>query len=43
MGQVDNDNEEAKNELIFYHDLTLNWAIVYETLGLGDPITYIRS
>jgi len=29
-------------ELVFYDDSTLNWATVYETSSLGEPITYTR-
>jgi len=38
----DNDNEEGGNDLFFHDDPTLNWAIVYEASGIGEPVVYTR-
>ena len=40
---VHNDDEHWGNELVFDDDLSLNWAIVYEALGVSEPIIYTRS
>lgn len=42
VGGMDDVNDVAGNELIFYDDNTLNWVIVHMTLGVGEPRTYIR-
>jgi len=44
QGDDDNDNdiEEGGNELVFYDDATRNWANVYETSSVGEPIIYTR-
>ena len=36
----DNDSEDGGNELVFDDDPTLNWEIVYEALGIREPIVY---
>ena len=43
MGEMDEDDDnDARNDLVFNDDDALNWATVYETLGVGDPRMYTR-
>ncbi|RDX83247.1 hypothetical protein CR513_35854, partial [Mucuna pruriens] len=42
VGEMNDDNNDAGNELVFDDDNALNWATVYEASGVGEPIMYTR-
>lgn len=43
VGEMDGNDEDVGNELVFDDDETLNWATVYEASGVGEPRTYTRQ
>ncbi|KAJ1386281.1 Ribonuclease H-like superfamily [Sesbania bispinosa] len=43
VGEMDGNDEDVGNELVFDDYETLNWEIVYEASGVGEPITYTRQ
>ncbi|KAJ1395980.1 Zinc finger, BED-type [Sesbania bispinosa] len=42
-GEMDGNDEDVGNELVFDDDETLNCATVYEASGVGEPRTYTRQ
>ncbi|XP_027911484.1 uncharacterized protein LOC114170198 [Vigna unguiculata] len=42
IDECNNDNEEGGNDLVFHDDPTLNWATIYEALGIGELVVYTR-
>lgn len=43
VGEMDDNNDDAGNELVFDDDDTLNWGTVYEASGVGEPTTLTRQ
>ncbi|KAJ1410141.1 Ribonuclease H-like superfamily [Sesbania bispinosa] len=43
VGEMDGNDEDVGNELVFDDDETLNWATIYEASGVGEPRTYTRQ